>query len=192
MSTLRDIKDMTKIEIEQWSSHRLLFGRLFNALKQVDIKIHRALEIGAGLFSTEYLSKQCRHLISMDRQKPWYEEMSDRLKHIDNIKMLDVSESVNKSADVSDRLLRKTDLVFIDGCDPRRRHVQMAINHKIPFIVCHDYEGEHGWNELTNDIDYTLYVCRDHPAQTALWTTNIRVADIVRGLRSPRGDLNEF
>ena len=125
--SIREIKDMSDWEIEQWSSFKYYFDRLWPVIG----KQRKIVELGCGLFSTEYLSDHCDQLISYEHDDDWRKLMEPRVGKNTSLRKLDTLDLQQE--------LPTTDILFVDGID-RHLMVHMGATFMVPIIMIHDFD----------------------------------------------------
>jgi len=163
--TTREKKEMTDWEIDQWSSHRLIMDPLLNS-----VHIRKAVELGAGRFSTRKLSEGCDNILSLENNQDWATEMQEELKDLKNLEILCLEEDTELWQEIGVHV--PFDLLFVDHSGDRRRAVEEGMRHSIPYIILHDFTTE---DEFAINVEdgYQLFSTRGlHFNPTAFYTNN--------------------
>lgn len=124
----RTVDSMSDWEIEQWSSFKLYFDKIWPVIG----KATKLIELGAGLFSTPYFLEHCDSFISYEHNDEWLTAVRKELPDID-IRELDL-EDLKKE-------LSNTEVLFVDGVD-RHEMVELGMACGVPIILIHDFSQE--------------------------------------------------
>jgi hypothetical protein len=164
---------MTEFELQQWSSHKFIFDPLFSLLEFTTI-----LELGAGMFSTEYLASHCDRLISLETDSDWYDEMEKVLPENAQMFLHEKDQVDDYIGYYYDEYLPR--LVFVDHSGDRHRATRICMSLGVPYIVVHDFSfedmakiGGHGRYEVVHNIG-------KHFNPTACYTNNKQIANSLR------------
>ena len=161
---------MNEHEIAQWNSHKLLFDKVIAKTG----RLNSAVELGAGYFSTSFLSQSVDFVISLEHSKEWYEFLAKGYAAIANVDLIHWEGNPDDmylwlmTNDISD-----TELVLIDNAGKRIEAVNTALEAGVPYILCHNYDGIEQKNRIQPPEGYRMYIHTLHPAWTVLWTTDI-------------------
>ena len=142
------------MEPYNYSSHLLIFERVFETFE-----IKRALEFGIGKFSTPFLVKNAKMVVSVEQEsKEWYETIKKQINSSswNHIFQPDPQVVFEKF----DALNENFDLVFSDGAVKTRCLVaNLAMERNVPVVVLHDAEKVwfYQWNLLRIPADYARF-----------------------------------
>jgi hypothetical protein len=169
---VNDTSTFTAQEIDQWSSHKVMFEKLWPILEK---PLEVIVELGAGVFSTEYLSKHCLKLYSYENNKEWADKISTDI--IENHVKIRYWEEEKDVFTMQNAILDhpNANLVFIDHHGDRHNAAELCMIFGIDLIVIHDFSKEDA-EKITIIDGYTLMVT-NHFNPTALYTNDKEVIE---------------
>lgn len=95
-------------------------------------KPKRIIEFGSGLFSTQLFVDNCENVTSIENDREWYDYMSKKINH-PNYCLMDHEKIKLFFMCLKD----KSDLIFVDGENPREDYINASFGYS-DTIICHD------------------------------------------------------
>ena len=119
-------------------------------------EIDKALEFGAGLWSTFCLTRNCKSVTSIEDVAEWCDIVRNDYGHRNNLNVVHWADPMNEFLKTTDE---SYDLIFVDGND-RVQCLNDSIGRS-PIIVCHDtHQAVQNWKDavIPNTYKQLTYI----------------------------------
>jgi len=139
--------------------------------------IENALEFGCGVWSTFSLTRNCKHLTSIENVEDWIKQVKQDYSHKGNLDIIHWKTPMNHYLNTTDN---NYDLIFIDGED--RIDCLRDSFDRAPIIVCHDTHAQPiGWKDVHVPTNYKqlTYTACDPYLTTIFYQDNIDLKSIL-------------